>query len=46
MNKKMYASPILECEKIVTDFLMNSANVYEADGELIFNSDFFYGGDK
>ncbi len=43
MNKKMYASPILECEKIVTDFLMNSANVYETDGELIFDSGFFYG---
>ncbi len=38
MNRKVYVSPAFECEVVLCDFLMNSADVYDKDGEMIFNS--------
>ncbi len=46
MNKNVYTSPVFECEKIVSDFLMNSAGwgVLGNEGEsqeLYFDAGFF-----
>ncbi len=44
MNKQVYNTPVFECEKLVTDFLMNSMDPTWNDGkETFFNASNLFG---